>query len=60
MSSLIPLISIFVLYIAPGDGGGVCSYAVLPLLLGRSAAKETDLVEDAVFDRGRDLVVDEA
>lgn len=32
----------------------MCSYAVLPLLLGRSAAKETDLVEeDAVEDRGR-------
>lgn len=31
----------------------MCSYAVLPLLLGRSAAKETDLVEDTVEDRGR-------
>ncbi len=38
----------------PGEGGGVCSYAFLPLLLGRSA-KETALVaDDAVDDRGRD------
>ena len=38
---------------APGEGGGVCSYAALPLLFGRSA-KETVLVEDeAVDDRCR-------
>lgn len=52
-----PSVSIFRPYIAPGEGGGVCSYAVLPLLLGRSAANETDLAEDDdVFDRGRETV----
>ena len=41
---------------APGEGGGVFSYAARPLLLGRSA-KVTDLVDEAVDDRGRDGVV---
>jgi len=54
ISSLIPSVSILLWFWAPGEGGGVCSYAFLPLLLGRSA-KETALVaEDAVDDRGRD------
>lgn len=60
MSSLIPSVSILVLLVAPGEGGGVCSYAVLPLLLGLSTAKETDFVEEDVDDRGRDAVVGEA
>lgn len=61
MSSWIPSRSILFRLVAPGEGGGVCSYAALPLLLGRSAAKETDLVEeDVVFDRGRDTMVGEA
>lgn len=60
MSSLIPLVSILVLFIAPGEGGGVCSNAVLPLFLGLSTAKETDFVEEEVDDRGRDAVVGEA
>lgn len=56
-----PSVSIFLPWDAPGDGGGVCSYAVLPLLLGRSAAKETDLVEeDAVEERARDGVEGDA
>ena len=38
---------------APGDGGGVLSYAALPRLLGRSA-KETFFVMQDVEDRGRD------
>ena len=61
MSSLMPSMSILASFIAPGEGGGVCSYAVLPLLLGRSVANETDFVADeAVFDRGRDVVGVEA
>lgn len=62
MSSWIPSTSTMVLLIAPGEGGGVCSYAVLPLLLGRSAANETDLVveEEDVDDRGREKVLGEA
>ena len=48
-----PSKSILTLVLAPGEGGGVCSYAARPLLLGRSA-KVTDLVEEAVDDRGRD------
>ena len=60
ISSLIPSVSILEMLVAPGDGGGVCSKAVLPLLLGLSAAKETDLVEDDVDERGRDVVVGEA
>ena len=53
MSSWIPSVSILLRPSGPGDGGGVCSYAFLPLLLGRSA-KETALVDDeAVNDRGR-------
>ena len=57
ISSLMPSTSI--LYESPGppgDGGGVCSYVVLPLFFGRSA-KETDLgvLKDAVDDRGREV-----
>ena len=38
---------------APGEGGGVFSYAALPLLFGRSA-NETDLVcDEAVEERFR-------
>ncbi len=58
ISSLIPSVSILLWPSAPGEGGGVCSYAFLPLLFGRSA-KETALVaDDAVDDRGRDGEVD--
>ena len=50
-----PSTSIFFSPSAPGEGGGVCSYAVLPLLLGRSA-KVTDLEDVDVLmlveDRG--------
>ena len=61
MSSVSPSMSILILLAAPGEGGGVCSYAVLPLLLGRSEANETDLVvEEDVDDRGRDDAIDEA
>ncbi len=56
-----PSVSILLSCVGPGEGGGVCSYAVLPLLLGRSAAKETNLVEeDDVDDRGRDAEVGDA
>ena len=34
---------------APGEGGGVCSYAALPLLFGRSA-NDTVLVDDEDVD----------
>lgn len=47
-----PSVSILVKPMAPGEGGGVLSYAALPLLFGRSA-KETFLVDVAVDDRGR-------
>lgn len=60
ISSLIPSVSILILSVAPGEGGGVCSYAVLPLLLGLSTAKETDLVEEDVDNRGRNAAVGEA
>ena len=51
MSSLTLSVSMRLSSAAPGDGGGVCSYAALPLPFGRSA-KETVLVEDeAVEDR---------
>lgn len=53
ISSLMPSVSILMVPLAPGEGGGVWSYVALPLLLGRSA-KETVLVDDAVSDRGRD------
>lgn len=43
---------------APGEGGGVCSYAFRPLLLGRSA-KETDLAEVVVDDLDRNGEVGE-
>ena len=45
---------------APGEGGGVCSYAVRPLLLGRSA-KVTDFEDADVFvnDRGLPGEVDD-
>ena len=49
MSSLTLSVSMRPSSAGPGDGGGVCSYAALPLLLGRSA-KETVLVEDEVVD----------
>ena len=52
ISSLIPSVSTLVIPEAPGEGGGVLSYAALPLLFGRSA-KETFLVDDDVDDRGR-------
>lgn len=51
MSSLIPSVSIVLRDDGPpGDGGGVCSYAALPLLFGRSA-KETFFVMEVVRDR---------
>lgn len=53
ISSLMPSVSILMLPLAPGEGGGVWSYAALPLLLGRSA-NETVLADDKVDDRGRD------
>jgi len=61
ISSLIPSVSTFTSPTAPGEGGGVCSYAVLPLLLGRSA-KVTDLeaVDVLVSDRGLAGVVCDA
>ena len=50
ISSLISDVSTLDHPSAPGEGGGVCSYAARPLLLGRSA-NETDLVcDDAVDD----------
>ncbi len=56
-----PSVSTFTSPTPPGEGGGVCSYAVLPLLLGRSA-KVTDLedVDVLVDDRGLALVVCDA
>ena len=56
ISSLMPSRSSLLLFLAPGEGGGVLSYAPLPLLLGRSA-NVTDLTEEAVDDRGRAGVV---
>ena len=53
MSSLIPSVSILLCSSAPGEGGGVCSYAFLPLLLGRSAKETTLVAEEAVDDLGR-------
>lgn len=48
-------VSILVSLDAPGDGGGVCSYAVRPLLFGRSAKVTVlDAVDDVVEERGRD------
>lgn len=47
-----PSVSTLVIPKTPGEGGGVLSYAALPLLFGRSA-KETFLVDDDVVDRGR-------
>lgn len=62
MSSWMPSVSILLRVDGPpGDGGGVCSYAALPLLFGRSA-KETFLVTDVVRDRAGNVgdgVVDE-
>ena len=49
ISSLTLSVSMRLSSAAPGDGGGVCSYAALPLLFGRSA-KETVLVEDEAVD----------
>ena len=47
--------SIFVSDSAPGDGGGVCSYAFRPTVGG--GANVTDFVDDdAVEDLGRDGV----
>ena len=54
ISSLIPSVSILLRVEGPGEGGGVCSYAALPLLFGRSA-KETFLVMDAVRGRGGEV-----
>ena len=54
MSSLIPFVSILLWPSAPGEGGGVCSYAFLPLLLGRSAKETTLAADEAVDDLGRD------
>jgi len=51
ISSLIPSVSIFLSVNDRGEGGGVFSYAGLPLLLGRSA-KETTFADE--FDRGLD------
>ena len=44
-----PSVSTLLSVDARGEGGGVCSYATRPLLLGRSA-KETALVEVEVAD----------
>lgn len=44
-----PSVSIRLSSIAPGDGGGVCSYVGLPRLLGRSA-NDTVLVDDKAID----------
>ena len=54
MSSLIPSVSILLWSSGPGEGGGVCSYAFLPLLFGRSANETALVADDAVDDRGRD------
>lgn len=49
ISSLMPSVSTLLSVEARGEGGGVCSYATRPLLLGRSA-KDTALVEFEVAD----------
>lgn len=49
ISSLMPSVSTLLSVDARGDGGGVCSYATRPLLLGRSA-NDTTLVECEVAD----------
>ena len=46
--------------VAPGEGGGVCSYATLPLLLGRSAKETTLGCDEDVDDRGLDGVIGDA
>ena len=41
-------------FVAPGEGGGVCSYTARPLDLGRSANETVfDVEEEAVDDLGR-------
>ena len=49
ISSLMPSVSTLLSVDARGEGGGVCSYATRPLLLGRSA-KDTALTECEVAD----------
>lgn len=60
ISSLMSSVSTLFSEAAPGEGGGVCSYAALPLLLGRSAKETTLACDDAVVDRGLDGVDGEA
>ena len=57
ISSLIPSVSILTPSAAPGEGGGVCSYVMRPLLFGRSA-KVTVLEDEEVVvdDLGRPTV----
>ena len=49
ISSFMPSVSTLLSGEARGEGGGVCSYATRPLLLGRSA-KDTALAELEVAD----------
>lgn len=49
ISSFMPSVSTLLSVEARGEGGGVCSYATRPLLLGRSA-NDTALVECEVAD----------
>ena len=51
ISSLIPSVSILRSVVDRGEGGGVFSYAALPLLFGRSA-KETTFADEV--DAGLD------
>lgn len=59
ISSLIPCVSTLLLLECDGEGGGVSSYAALPLLFGLSAKETTFVVDEAVDDRGRDGEVGE-
>ena len=52
-----PSVSILFSEVAPGEGGGVFSYAALPLLLGRSAKETAFACDELVDDRGLDGVV---
>lgn len=57
MSSLIPSVSTLLTEVAPGEGGGVFSYAALPLLFGRSAKETTFACDEPIEDRDFDGVV---
>ena len=55
ISSLIPFVSYLLRLLGSGDGGGVCSYAFLPLLFGLSAKETFLVVDEVVDDRDRDF-----